>query len=154
MTSELSDWSLKDWIVIVGVLAILCGGIWALPRVWKDQLASGGDHAPEWWPWGEALWQGYRRMFLPGLMVGGVFVIIIFMSLFVSEAPQGPFARPYWVVIPWLVALGLSGTAMLSTVLFNVPKFLVPPHLRGQPGAVAEWLRAWQRWRRYRRGAR
>jgi hypothetical protein len=45
-------------------------------------------------------------------------------------------------------AIGLlfSALAALLAVLaatitfFNRPRFLVPPHLRHQPGAIAEWL--------------
>lgn len=154
MTSQLAIVAWDDWLAVVVAAFFVCVGLWVWPRVWRDQLARGGEHAPGWWPWGEALWQGYRRIFLPSLILFGVLVVILSSGLFIPEEPQGPFVRPYWAVIPGLTALGLAGAAMLSTVLFNVPKFLVPPHLRHQPGAVAEWVSAWQRWRQGRRRAR
>jgi len=39
---------------------------------------------------------------------------------------------------------GLLGIVLLALPItfFNRPRFLVPPHQRDEPGAVAEWRRA------------
>ena len=154
MPEELSSWGVTDWIGAVGVLVILCGGLLVWRRVWRNQMPHGWERAPESWPWGEALWQGYRRSFLPALIGIAVLLTMVLSGLFIPEQPQGPFVRPYWAVIPALSAFGLALLAWLSVVLLNFPKFLVPPHLRDQPGALAVWLRAWRRSREPRGGAR
>lgn len=149
--ASLAEFGWYDWLAVLICVFFVGLGTWVMPRVWRDELATGGEHAPGWWPWGEALWQGYRR--LPPLGLAWFVVALVFGlgSAFVPEQPQGPFVRPYWAVIPFLSALGLISAAMLGVVFLNRPKFIVPPHLREHPGALAAWLADWWRFRAKRR---
>ncbi|MFE0515270.1 hypothetical protein [Streptomyces sp. NPDC058964] len=38
-----------------------------------------------------------------------------------------------------IVTLLLSVPATVSVILFNVPKFVVPPHMRADPGVFGAW---------------
>jgi len=151
MSSQLAALDFRFWFGGLTMIAVFVAGFWVLPRVWRGELAPGGEHAPEWWPWGEALWQGMRRMgplCYPG---AGVFLAAGVGLSLVPEQPAGAFVRPYWAVIPALGAIGLLGALMLGVVFFNRPKFIVPPYLRDQPGALAAWLTKWRQGRAERR---
>lgn len=62
----------------------------------------------------------------------------------------GVGGRPGLIVTTALLVLtlGVGGFGMAAIVLFNRPRTLVPPYLRDQPGAVAEWLGTWRRRRK------
>lgn len=62
----------------------------------------------------------------------------------------GVGGRPGLIVTTALLVLtlGVGGFGMAAIVLFNRPRTLVPPYLRDQPGAVAEWLDTWRRRRK------
>lgn len=61
----------------------------------------------------------------------------------------GVGGRPGLIVTTALLVLmlGVGGFGM-AAILFNRPRTLVPPYLRDQPGAVAEWLDTWRRRRK------
>lgn len=123
---------------------ITVGGAWRLPLLWRDR-APGLRTMPAVWPWGPALWRGYVRGMPSALPVLMLAVISLPLLSAVPEQPEGPFARPLAVVVPFFVIFGLVMGAMLGTVLFNRPKFLVPPHLREQDGAAVELWHALRR---------
>ncbi len=136
--------SVVHWVALGITVLIAVGGVRNLPRIWRHE-AKHLDNVPSWWPWGGALWRGYVRA-MPTGVIGTIVLLAVFTALaLVGEQPSGPFVRPYWVVVPSLVALGLAGAVMLGVVLFNRPKAVVPPHLRDQPGALGEWTGALRR---------
>jgi hypothetical protein len=68
-----------------------------------------------------------------------------FAIMCVDAALAGPhFGRgtalsPVWISVGVVALAGLLTFTGLFTTIMNVnrPRFLVPPHLRGQPGAIA-----------------
>ncbi len=46
---------------------------------------------------------------------------------------------PWWVAAPTAVWMLLSFIVLPAIVLFARPQFLIPPAVRGRPGALAEW---------------
>ncbi len=129
-----------DWIAFGIFVLIAVGAVRLLPRTWRHELKQ-FDRMPSWWPWGKALWRGWLRM-MPISTVAMVVGVVVYAGLLlVPEAPSGPFVRPYWAVVPALAALAIVFGMMLTVVLFNWPKRVVPPHLRSQPGAIEEWWR-------------
>lgn len=152
--ASLAEFGWYDWLAVLICVFFVGLGIWVMPRVWRDELAPGGEHAPGWWPWGEALWQGGRRVVPLSPAAFAVGLVFGLGSAYVPEQPEGPFVRPYWAVIPFLGALGLVFALALAVVFLNRPKFIVPPHLREHPGALAAWLADWRRFRAKRRQRR
>ena len=120
---------MPDWLLfpLWGLLAL--SGAWAAVRVWRgqgDDVMSARELATS-----KALWHGTRRA-VPVLAASGV-VLVIALTL----RP----ALPEDAVRVLVVAALLAGLALyLSIVLVNQPKPLVPPPLRGEPGALRWWL--------------
>ncbi len=133
--------SILDWIAFGFLLVITVAAFRNLPRVWRHEFRH-FDRAPAYWPWGAALWRGFVRMMPVGVVGCAVLLIGTVVLLLIPEEPSGPFVRPYWAVVPSLIACALPLAGMLGVVLFNRPRAIVPPHLRAQPGALAEWQKA------------
>jgi hypothetical protein len=59
-------------------------------------------------------------------------------------APKHTTSALYWVAVV-LSALSVLEVFVLlpGVVLFSQPKFLIPPLLRSQPGAISEWVTRW-----------
>lgn len=51
----------------------------------------------------------------------------------VPEEPQGPFARPYWAVIPRLFAIETPFAHTAGTVFLDRPKLLAPHTFGSNP---------------------
>jgi hypothetical protein len=78
---------------------------------------------------------GYDR----GILVFGV-MCAFFAVILVFGAVSGPHLGRGIASLGILVALAgmlVSLGFFISIMYFNRPRFLVPPHLRGEPGAVA-----------------
>ena len=82
------------------------------------------------------MWRGVARSYV----ATGPFILVLFGGAAVAELSS---AEDLGMGIS---ALGLLGVPL---IFFNRPRTLVPPHQRGEPGALEEWRRA-----RRRRAAR
>jgi hypothetical protein len=132
-------------ILVVAVLVLGCAGLAlasvGLVRLWRREVFSAD--MPSWWPYGGALWRGYVR----AMPVGSISFLVLMAGLLIlifvpTEGGCCGFAVPNWFVFPFLISFfGTLGLA-LSVILFNRPRFIVPPHLRSQVGAISEWLRS------------
>lgn len=141
-----------EWVFIGLLVAMMAAAIYNLPRVWRGELDT--ERFAVFWPWARysaAIQRGFVRAVPAAIIVVVVASAAIPLAWLVPEEPQGPFARPYWVMLPYLAAFIGSLALMGSVVFFNRPKFLVPPYLRDRPGALAEWIAGWRRTRRLRR---
>jgi hypothetical protein len=65
------------------------------------------------------------------------FFFIICVSMIFSGAHPGKGSAGVWVDAVGLAGFLTFGGLFGSIVNFNRPRFLVPPHLRGQQGAIA-----------------
>jgi hypothetical protein len=124
-----------DWVA-VGFAALLVPlGPPTVRRLWTRKRRH---DPPRGWPWGAALWRGYTR----NLLVSAIAVPLLLVTVVVGRfAPKHSSSALFWVaaclaVITAIVLLVL----MPGVILFARPKFLIPPLLRSQPGAVQEWL--------------
>lgn len=122
-------------IVALGFFALLVVVAAAsLPSLWRSGWSP---PAPQWWPYSRTLWKGLYRAIFPGTL-GGLFLLVALPCLLVWQANRAPGAQgtaaPLWVQIVlsavFFVLIGL----MVSVVLINRPKFVVPPALRDQRG--------------------
>jgi hypothetical protein len=128
--------------VVMTIAAALYAGFF--PRWWRALWRRPSPVLLEpfpWWVWGQALWRGYVRTLCFG---GAAFAVMLVLVVLVIYGAGG---RPGLVVTGLLLVatIAAGGLGMTTIVLFNRPRSLVPPYLRSQPGAVAEWLGAWRR---------
>jgi hypothetical protein len=118
----------------VGALVFVPLCIKGIRVLWRRPVDAFGEPLA-WWVWGAPLWRGYVRGMAA---VGATFVVDLLLILLVIWGPGGDA-----VLLAIAAALVLSLTAGLvlavTIALFNRPRWAVPPHLRGQPGAVREW---------------
>ena len=118
------------------------------PCTWSGEHSFLSMHEPpSSWPWSAPLWRGYVRS-LAVAPVGWWLSIIAVIDFRLT--PRHSAATTVSAVIAVLWAVVLFGL-FPSVVLFARPQRLIPPSVRGQPGAVAEWLEA-RRGRGGRRG--
>lgn len=93
------------------------------------------ERVPTWWPFSEATWRGQRRatyIVLPG---SGAFIVTCWLAI---ASSRGMLTAVVPIVGAGMVLL-LFGLFM-SIVLFNWPKSVVPPAMRGDRGAIDVWL--------------
>jgi hypothetical protein len=142
--------TLADWLAVVVFLPILLLALSQLPKLWRHETDFWDGKAPGWWVWGETLFRGWVRsliaLTLTGTLLLGVFVLGVIADIgeesqTSSDAVQLAFAVSFVL----LVLLFIAG---ITVSLFNRPKFIVPPHLRGERGAIEQWARARSRSRR------
>ncbi len=128
-----------DWAVVAVSTAIAAFASAQIPKIWRNQTIF-GDRSPGWWLWGDALWRGWRRAFIAGIIAGWILILIGLTGDVLTATGLIAPPAPLWFTVPALVlffgAVGLT----VSIMLFNWPKFLVPPDLRREPGATQEWL--------------
>lgn len=140
-------------------------GVWLLVAVWATAMLFAAIHVrrfwrnarsvpawigvPGWWPLGGALWRGTVRSCAVWVSMGSLAALLLVMAEVggwrgrptAIESLTGALVTTLSVAI--LVLLGL----MATVVLFNRPRFVVPPHLRSEPSALAQWATATRRWR-------
>ena len=46
-------------LVLVGAIAV--GGLWLMPKLWRMEADVHKEEATRWWPFGEALREGFLR---------------------------------------------------------------------------------------------
>lgn len=123
-------------LILVTVLAV--GAAVLIPRIWRGELVSVYEHASEGvWLWGEPL----RRGFLRGLHLGILSAVVLVFLVFATAdlEPTGHIGPVVGTAVgAFFVLLGLNALV----VLFNRPRWAVPPRYRDQPGAISEWRAA------------
>jgi hypothetical protein len=117
--------SLIFTVLFLGVIFVLVA-----PKVWRGESGLDGDSPPEWWFLGDATWRGVAR----GYLASVPFVLLMFVGGIVAEFTDAYDAGMAIAVLGLLAAAVLN----LGIVLFNRPRAVVPPHLRAEPGALAE----------------
>jgi len=117
---------------MIGVLAaglVLAMWLYGAPRLWRG--VSDVEEAPPPWPLGDAMWHGVIRSFI----VWPPFVALALAGGAVAELTD----RDDLGLMLGLLGI-LGGLVVhLPILLVNRPKAVVPPALRGQPGALREW---------------
>lgn len=105
-----------------------------LTAIWKGRTAF-HDRPPAWWLWGGPLWRGFVRGMPVGTVAWWIF-LITYVDTLLANRGLVPKQQVLWAAALVAVCFVL----LMLITLFNWPSALVPPHLRGQRGAIAEWL--------------
>jgi hypothetical protein len=121
-------------LIILLVMAVL--GTIFMPRYWRNPSRFYRRVSPQWWTYGDAFWRGFVRSLLASI-IAGWFLVLGGFGIFLANGKTIDQAVPVWLGLGFFA----FGFISLSIAFFNWPKFLVPPSLRDQPGAVQEWLR-------------
>lgn len=123
-------------IVVFAAILVLFG--LASTRVWQGRSELNAGSPPSWWPFSDALWRGVIRAFP---VQAACFTLLVGGGIGADLA--GKDSQGYDVGMS-IGLVGLLGILLLALPItfFNRPRFLVPPHQRDEPGAVAEWRAA------------
>ncbi|MDQ0585490.1 hypothetical protein [Streptomyces rishiriensis] len=107
---------------------------WKVTQLWRD--ADLVDHFMQtfsFMPFGKEVKRGeVRSLALTAASLWGVTVLLLLGLLDVDMT--GPLTAVFAFA---LVTVLLSLLCEISVVLFNAPKFVVPPHMRSDPGVLA-----------------
>jgi len=110
----------------------------AVKRVWQGTSEIDPERAPAWWPFSVPLWRGVGRAFP---VQGACFLLLVGGGVSAELAGKGTSGYDLGMSIGLVGLLGIFLLALPIT-FYNRPRFLVPPHQRDDPGAVAEWRAA------------
>jgi hypothetical protein len=102
--------------------------VFALFATWNAPHDHRSVAQPGWWVWGERSWRGYRRA-----QVAWVLVMLSFALILTVPSPAGP--------VLGLGGFGLAVVSLVTIVLFNQPKWMVPPAMRTDTGLIHGWRR-------------
>lgn len=132
-------------LVAAGCLTPVVGiGLVLTVRMWrsKPDRPTTTKPGPRWARFGRALGTADIRS-LPGCVVALAFLQLGLVASVLEDALTGAASRLAGRLTIWL---GVGFLAMLlitaSVVLFNRPRFAVPPALRDEPGALPLWWRS------------
>ena len=121
-------------VVLAGIVGLY---VVAIKRVWQGTSEYDPSDPPAWWPFSLPLWRGVARAFP---VQGACAILVIGGGIGAEEAGKD---SPGYDVGMSVGLAGLLGLFLLALPItfFNRPRFLVPPHQRDEPGALAEWRR-------------
>jgi hypothetical protein len=123
---------LDHW-VLGGVT--LVGGLVGLVMLARNPAGQNADlgRPAEWWPFDLVSWRALVRIAPVGAaeaVIWGAWYIVAGLS---PSTVVDAFQSGLQVLV--VIALGL----LVTVALFNRPRILVSPSLRGLPGALEEW---------------
>lgn len=129
------------WRLLLGGLVMLAIGAWGVSRTrafWSGRLRNVGAtwrvFGPEWGHVGQSL---TPYAFYVGSLLG-----LSVTVGYVADSTTGSASSLASMIMEILIALALVGAlGIVSIILFNRPRFLVPPYAREFPGIVAYWSR-------------
>ena len=124
-------------LTVAFFVALVAGYCLVIARIWQGRSQYDPSSPPAFWPFSLPLWRGVARAF----PIQGACVLILLGGGIAGDL-IGEDGRGYDVAmgIGFAGVLGLFLLALPIT-FFNRPRFLVPPHQRDEPGALAEWRR-------------
>jgi len=121
-------------VLVAAVLANLV----QLPKVWCNEKTLFSPTPSLFWPFGKAMWRGNIRAYPLEIVTTAVLAVV-----YVLGHADGHIGSP--LLTASLVTLFAMLAGVFAIALFNHPKWLVPPYLRDQPGAMKEWSEALMR---------
>ena len=99
---------------------------------WRGRALTDPYRAPDWWPFDLLWWRALVRSGPAGTIDGP----LVAAGYLVSGLDRWAAQQAVVVVLAVLTTIALALTVVVA--LYNRPRFLVAPHLRAFPGALAE----------------
>ena len=122
----------QQYLVIVGGFALLAALTPFMPSYWRRPNKN-LQVVPVLWVWSDAMWRGFQRA-VPTVYVLMAITMTMLTYMFIVGRE-----RVNYIIFWSFVTILMAGTACLfSIAFFNQPKFLVPPYLRHEPGAIVD----------------
>jgi hypothetical protein len=122
---------------VAGTALLLIMGASAVPQafqIWRNEPARIDNYRPAT-PFGRAMLRAQRRSFVLVLALG----LPLLAAALVFLAAGGPSSAAGEGARGVLIAFACLAVVLIIPVdLFNRPSFLVPPHLRDEPGLIRE----------------
>ena len=136
------EFGILQAVVLIFLLILMFGASARISKLWREEAVAKRifKTMKSWWFWGDALLRGWIRA-LPAGLAGGWLLAgsMALAGLLATETvPRAGFLLLAVLVFGIFVCLAV----VASVMLVNRPPFAVPPHLRAQQGAVAEWRSA------------
>lgn len=131
------------FVVSLSLVAMSLIAVAMLPLLLRNRIQL-YDKLNEWWPFGEELLRGYIRS-IPVAVPASVAASMFLVATTAADAGIIPneWTTAVKSVVTPVILLSLIG--IITVILLNRPKTIVPPHLRSQPGALAAWYTAARR---------
>jgi hypothetical protein len=126
-------------VLILAPCAIF--GLTLLPRMWATKAEHSPPSSRRRWSFRSARQEGYARS-LPAGILALTALVVAMAAVVVEQASDGMLSTAARrTALGAFLAFVILTLLAMSIVLFNVPKFLVPPASRDEPGALALWRR-------------
>jgi hypothetical protein len=116
------------WMLVSGV------------RVWRDPTSF----SPAWmrtFPFTDGFRDGFHRGRIAGGAAHAFMAVMMVSGIIVARDDPDISATVKWSSIVSSIGTVVSFLTSAFIVWFNRPRFLVPPHLRGQSGTFIVWWR-------------
>lgn len=123
-------------ILVAFFIGLVSVAVANIGKLWRNETTYGRT-APDWWSFGVSVWRGWVQA-TTALVVGGVLILVGGAPAFIlsRDVEDAGLRVPLWYAVPYFVVLGVWLIVVLTIILFNAPKSLVPPHLRREAGLI------------------
>jgi hypothetical protein len=139
------EFGILQAMVLIALLILMIGASARISSLWREEAVAGRIFKTmrAWWFWGDALLRGWIRA-LPAGLAGG-WLLAASMALAALLATESVPRSGFLVLALMVLGIFVCLAVVASIMLVNRPPFAVPPHLRGQEGALTEWRSARRR---------
>ena len=129
--------STETLIVLGGSLILAVGGWVIMPKYWRGQRAEQYEYGFAVWAiLGDGVRRGVVRALLPAL-IGCDFAVLFYGLGKWAETATGSVREVTdTLAAGCAIAALVMMVSFLGVILFNRPKFMVPPYLRHERGAL------------------
>jgi len=134
-------------LAVVSFVALVILASTRLPKLWRsdERVLEGMERSlGAVWPYGRTVWRGVLRG-LPAIVIGSWFLTMGGLLALAVPAGNPPRSRASTALFTALLLAGvgfcLCFALHIVVILFNRPKWIVPPLKRAEPGALAVWSR-------------
>lgn len=126
-----------DWLMLMIVVFFLIISPFAIRKHWRGDSMAADFMSAGYWYKSEALRRGHRRATI-AIFIAGYALFELGAAMF-GLPPSGPGDIDWLsIVIIFVLLQGFVGFVLYwLVILWNVPKLVVAPHLRNEPGLLA-----------------